>query len=316
MEKRIFGHTELQVAPLAFGGNVFGWTVAEARSFELLDRFVAEGFNLVDTADVYSTWAPGNKGGESEIIIGNWMKKRGNRQELVIATKVGGDMGQGKTLSRKWVMQACEDSLRRLQTDYIDLYQTHWDDESTPVGETLEAYTQLIKEGKVRVIGTSNMSPERLRESLEYSRENKLPSYQSLQPEYNLYNRGKYETEYESIVEDEGMAVMCYYSLASGFLTGKYRSEEDVSKSARGGGVVKNYLNERGFRILQALDEVAARYNSKPATVALAWLIARKTISAPIASATSIPQLEDLMKSAQLGLDEDAVKLLDEASRY
>jgi aryl-alcohol dehydrogenase-like predicted oxidoreductase len=316
MEKRMFGHTEMQVAPLAFGGNVFGWTVDEARSFELLDRFVAEGFNLVDTADVYSTWAPGNKGGESEIIIGNWMKKRGNRQELVIATKVGGDMGQGKTLSKKWVMQACEDSLRRLQTDYIDLYQTHWDDVSTPVGETLEAYTQLIKEGKVRVIGTSNMSPERLRESLEYSRGNKLPSYQSLQPEYNLYNREKYEKQYEPIVKDEGMAVMCYYSLASGFLTGKYRSEEDVSKSARGGGVVKNYLNERGLRILQALDEVAARYHSKPATVALAWLIARKTISAPIASATSIPQLEDLMKSAQLGLDEDAVKLLDEASRY
>jgi aryl-alcohol dehydrogenase-like predicted oxidoreductase len=316
MEKTMFGNTGMQVAPLAFGGNVFGWTVDEARSFELLDRFAAEGFNLVDTADVYSTWAPGNKGGESETIIGNWMKKRGNRQELVIATKVGGDMGQGKTLAKKWVLQACEDSLRRLQTDYIDLYLTHWDDLSTPVGETLEAYAQLVKEGKVRAIGTSNMNPERLRESLEYSRKNGLPAYQALQPEYNLYNRAKYETEYEPIVKEEGMAVLCYYSLASGFLTGKYRSEEDMTKIARGGGVVKTYLNERGFRILKALDEVADRYNSSPATVALAWLIARPTISAPIASATNIAQLEDLMKDARLGLDEDAVKVLDEASRF
>lgn len=316
MEKRIFGATEMQVAPLAFGGNVFGWTIDEARSFELLDRFVAEGFNLVDTADVYSAWAPGNKGGESETIIGNWMKKRKNRSEVIIATKVGGDMGKGKSLSKQWIMEACEDSLRRLQTDHIDLYQTHWDDASTTVGETLEAYAQLVKEGKVRAIGTSNMSPERLKESLAYSRAHKLPAYQSLQPEYNLYNRENYETQYEEIVKEERMAVMCYYSLASGFLTGKYRSEEDVNKSARGGGVVKNYLNDRGLRILKALDEVSERYGSQPATVALAWLIARKSISAPIASATSIPQLEELMKSAQLGLDEDAVKLLDEASAY
>lgn len=316
MEKRIFGTTEMQVAPLAFGGNVFGWTIDEARSFELLDRFAAEGFNLVDTADVYSAWAPGNKGGESETIIGNWMKKRKNRGEVIIATKVGGDMGKGKSLSKQWIMEACEDSLRRLQTDHIDLYQTHWDDESTPVGETLEAYAQLVKDGKVRAIGTSNMSPERLKESLAYSREHKLPAYQSLQPEYNLYNRENYETQYEEIVKEERMAVLCYYSLASGFLTGKYRSEEDVNKSARGGGVVKNYLNDRGLRILKALDEVSERYGSQPATVALAWLIARKSISAPIASATSISQLEELMKSAQLGLDEDAVKLLDEASAY
>lgn len=316
MEKRKLGTTEIEVAPLAFGGNVFGWTIDEERSFELLDRFVAGGFNLIDTADVYSAWAPGNKGGESETIIGNWIKKRGNRGQLLIATKVGGDMGHGKTLSKKWVMQACEDSLRRLQTDYIDLYQTHWDDVSTPVGETLEAYAQLVKEGKVRAIGTSNMSAGRLEESLRYSREHKLPPYQSLQPEYNLYNREQYEKEYESIVQEERMAVLCYYSLASGFLTGKYRSEDDMNKSARGGGVVKNYLNERGTRILKALDEISSRYNTKPATVALAWLIARKSITAPIASATSREQLDDLMKSAQLGLDEDAIKALDEASRY
>ncbi|WP_118951314.1 aldo/keto reductase [Taibaiella helva] len=316
MEKRQLGQSDLKVAPLTLGGNVFGWTIDEARSFEVLDGFVAAGFNLIDTADVYSRWAPGNTGGESETIIGNWMKARGNREKVIIATKVGGDMGQGKKdLSRSYILKAAEDSLRRLQTDHIDLYQTHWDDDTTPVEETLDAYQQLIKEGKVRWIGASNLSPARLTASLEASEQQGLPRYQTFQPHYNLYVRDQFERELEQICIDQHLGVINYYSLASGFLTGKYRSKEDLSKSARGGGVA-NYLDERGFKILAALDEIAARYHTQPASVAIAWLIARPSVTAPIASATSTAQLQDLVAAANLKLDADAITLLNEASAW
>ena len=252
MEQRQLGKSSLRVAPVAFGGNVFGWTVDEKTGFQLLDEFVGAGFNLIDTADSYSRWAPGNKGGESETVIGNWMKQRRNRSKVVIATKVGSDMGQGKRdISKQYILKAAEDSLRRLQTDYIDLYQTHWDVETIPVEETLEAYAQLVKEGKVRWIGASNISLERLKMSLEASVKNGYPRYQTLQPEYNMYDREKFEKSYQKICVEENLGVIGYYSLASGFLTGKYRSEADLKKSARGGGI-KKYLNERGFRILAA----------------------------------------------------------------
>lgn len=316
VEKRQLGKSSLQVAPLTLGGNVFGWTIDEARSFEILDGFIGAGFNLVDTADVYSRWAPGNTGGESETIIGKWMKARGNRDKVVLATKVGADMGQGKTdLSRKYIVKAVEDSLRRLQTDHIDLYQTHWDDAGIPVEETLETYAGLIKEGKVRYIGASNLSPERLIASLEASAEHGYPRYESFQPHYNLYVRNEFEQDLEQIVKDHDLGVISYYSLASGFLTGKYRSEADLGKSPRGGGVAA-YLNDRGFKILAALDQVAAEYNSTPASVAIAWLIARPSVTAPIASATSMAQLGDLVKAAQLQLDDKAIALLTEASAW
>lgn len=315
MERRQLGQSALQVAPLTLGGNVFGWTIDENRSFEILDGFVGAGFNLVDTADVYSSWAPGNKGGESETIIGNWMKSRGNRAQVVLATKVGGDMGQGKNLTKSYILKAAEASLRRLQTDYIDLYQTHWDDDSTPVEETLAAYEQLIKEGKVRWIGASNLSPERLKASLEASTRHNLPRYQTFQPHYNLYVRQAFEPELEPICLDHRLGVISYFSLASGFLTGKYRSEADLGQSPRGGGV-KEYLNERGFRILDALDQVAGAYHTTPAAVSLAWLMARPSVTAPIASATSITQLQSLVEAAQLALGEEAIALLDKASSY
>jgi aryl-alcohol dehydrogenase-like predicted oxidoreductase len=317
MEKRTLGTTGLEIAPWAFGGNVFGWTADEPTSFALLDAFVAAGFNLIDTADSYSRWAPGNKGGESETIIGKWLKQRGNRDQVIIATKVGSDMGQGKRdLSAPYIRKAVEDSLRRLQTDYIDLYQAHWDDMVTPEDETMEAFAALVREGKVRALGASNLSPERLEASIAYSREHHLPTYQTLQPEYNLYNRATYETQYEPICQREGLGVLNYYALASGFLSGKYRSEADVNKSARGGGVVKNYLNERGLRILAALDEVAARYSTSPAAIALAWLLARPSITAPIASATSTAQVEELARAVQVKLDAEAVEQLNTASAY
>lgn len=317
MEKRKLGNTGFEIAPWAFGGNVFGWTADEPTSFALLDAFTAAGFTLVDTADSYSHWAPGNKGGESETIIGKWLKQRGNRDKVIIATKVGSAMGQGKKdLSAPYIRKAVEDSLRRLQTDYIDLYQAHWDDLDTPVGETMEVFAELVRAGKVRAIGASNLGPDRLDESLQYSRSHNLPLYQTLQPEYNLYNRETYETKYEPICQREGLGVMNYYALASGFLSGKYRSEADVNKSARGSGVIKNYLNERGLRILAALDEVAAQYNTSPAAIALAWLLARPSITAPIASATSTAQVEELARAVQIRLDRHAVEKLKEASAY
>jgi aryl-alcohol dehydrogenase-like predicted oxidoreductase len=316
MKKRKLGHSDLFVYPIAFGGNVFGWTADEKRSFEILDGFTDAGFNFIDTADVYSAWIQGNCGGESETIVGNWMSQKKNRDKIILATKVGAPMGPDKKgLSKKYIFQAVEDSLKRLKTDYIDLYQSHYDDPDTPIQETLEAYHQLIKEGKVRWIGASNLSPERLTESLEIAKKLNLPKYQTLQPEYNLYQREGYEKNYEQIVLDNGLGTINYYALASGFLTGKYRSEEDLSKSQRG-RAVKNYLNERGVKILKALDEVSEQYSADQASIALAWLIARPSITAPIVSVTSLAQLEDLKKAATLKLNIEDIAILDEASAW
>lgn len=316
MEKRKLGNSGLEVVPLAFGGNVFGWTVDEPTAFQLLDAFVSDGFNLIDTADIYSRWAPGNQGGESETIIGNWLKRSGNREKIVIATKVGMEMGPNmKGLSKSYIQGAVEDSLRRLQTDYIDLYQSHEDDKETPLEETLSAFAQLIEQGKVRAIGASNYTAERLSQALAVSERNGLPRYESLQPLYNLYDRVYYEQHLEPICVEQGLGVINYYALASGFVTGKYRSEADLGKSARGKDI-KKYLNDRGFRILEALDQVAKQYNSNPTRVALAWLIDRPSITAPIASATSLEQLHDLIGATRLQLDRSAIELLNQASAY
>ena len=314
MEKRKLGKSAIEIAPLMFGGNVFGWTVDEAMSFKLLDGFVGAGFNAIDTADVYSKWVSGNKGGESETIIGKWLKARGGRDKLVIATKVGIEMpGIGQGLKKDYIIARVEDLLERLQTDYIDLYQSHTDDKSAPFEETLGAYSRLIEQGKVRVIGASNHEAPRLAEALKTSAAKKLPRYQSLQPLYNLSDRAGFEKELEPLCLKEKVGVIPYYALAAGFLTGKYRTAADLGKSARGDRV-KNYLNERGLRILKALDEVSARLGARPAHVALAWLMARPSVTAPIASATSMAQLEDLIAGTRLKLDRDAIKQLDEAS--
>ena len=314
MEKRKLGKSAIEIAPLMFGGNVFGWTVDEAMSFKLLDGFVGAGFNAIDTADVYSKWVAGNKGGESETIIGKWLKARGGRDKLVIATKVGIEMpGIGQGLKRDYIIARVEDSLKRLQTDYIDLYQSHTDDKSTPFEETLGAYSQLIEQGKVRVIGASNHEASRLAEALKTSAAKKLPRYESLQPLYNLSDRASFEKELEPLCLKEKVGVIPYYALAAGFLTGKYRTAVDLGKSARGDRV-KGYLNERGLRILNALDQVSARLGAKPAHVALAWLMARPSVTAPIASATSMAQLDDLIAGTRLELERDAIEQLDEAS--
>ena len=311
MEKRKLGNTGIYVAPLALGTNVFGWTADQARSFEVLDVFVDGGFNLIDTADSYSTWAPGNHGGESETIIGNWLKATGKRNQVVLATKVGADMGDGKKgTSKAYILRAVEDSLRRLQTDHIDLYQNHFDDGVTPVNETMEAFFQLIKQGKVIACGASNMTPERLKQSLDASRQNNIPTYETLQPLYTLYDRENYEKYYERICIENNLGVICYFPLASGFLTGKYRTGADLSKSPRGGSMHK-FMNDRGFHILRALDDAAKEHNATPAAIALAWLMARPSITAPIASATSVPQLKELMSAAEIKLDEESVKLLN-----
>ena len=302
------------MSPLCFGGNVFGWTADEATSHGLLDTFVEAGLNFIDTADVYSAWAPGNKGGESETIIGNWMKARRNRESVVIATKVGGDMGAGrKGLSKAYISAAVEDSLRRLQTDYIDLYQSHWDDPATPFEESLDAYSKLIQAGKVRAVGASNLNASRLREALEVSTRTGLPRYESLQPQYNLYDRAGYEGELEKLCRDNGLGVITYFSLGAGFLTGKYRSREDLEQRARAQRV-EPYLNERGFRILAALDQVAEQNRANPAQVALAWIMARPGITAPIASATTREQLDDLIAATRLRLDPSAIAHLERAS--
>jgi aryl-alcohol dehydrogenase-like predicted oxidoreductase len=314
MDRRQLGRSELRVAPLCFGGNVFGWTADEATSFRLLDRFVEAGLDFIDTADVYSVWAPGHAGGESETIIGNWLRQRGGRDKVVIATKVGSAMAPDrKGLSGAWIRRAVEDSLRRLQTDHIDLYQSHYDDPATPIEETLGAYAGLIAAGKVRALGASNFTAARLGESLAISAREGLPRYESLQPEYNLYDRAGYEAELEPLCREQGLGVITYFSLARGFLTGKYRSERDLSQSPRGEGIGK-YLNPRGHRILAALGEVAAQHEATPAQVALAWLIARPGITAPIASATKLEQVEDLIAAARLRLDQAAMAQLDEAS--
>jgi aryl-alcohol dehydrogenase-like predicted oxidoreductase len=318
MEKRKIGSSDLEITPLVFGGNVFGWTVNEKTSFELLDAFVDRGLNCIDTADVYSRWVAGNKGGESETIIGNWLKKSGKRHQVVIATKAGSSMNANdpkKNLSKSYILKAVEDSLRRLQTDHIDLYQSHYDDLDTSVEETLEAYHQLIKGGKVRYIGASNFTAERLSESLKASEEHKFPTYISMQPEYNLYDRASYEKELEPLCQQNNIGVITYYSLASGFLSGKYRNEDDLKQSKRGQGI-KKYLNERGTRILTALDEVAHNYTTTPATVALAWVIARPSVTAPIASATSVMQLKELANAVTLNLPAEVIDELTRASLY
>ena len=314
MKKRKLGNSGLEVAPLALGGNVFGWTADEPTSFRILDAFVAAGFNLVDTADIYSAWVPGNKGGESETVLGKWLKRRGNRRKVLIATKVGKEMGPDrKGLSKFYILRAAEDSLRRLQTDCIDLYQSHEDDPGTPLEETLEAYSQLIREGKVRAIGASNYNADRLGQALEASKRSGLPSYQCLQPLYNLYDRADFESDLEPLCLEKGVGVIPYFSLASGFLTGKYRSEKDLENRPRG-EMVKKYLNDRGFRILDALDQVAGQYHTVPAVVSLAWLIARPGVTAPIASATSLDQLADLIEATRIALDPSSIGLLDRAS--
>ncbi len=314
MKKRKLGNSGLEVSPLAFGGNVFGWTADETMSFRLLDAFVAAGFNLIDTADVYARWVAGHQGGESETIIGKWLQRSGKRQKVIIATKVGKEMGPNKKgLSKSYIFQAVEESLRRLQTDYIDLYQSHDDDAATPMEETLEAFGQLIKDGKIRAIGASNFSAQRLAEALQVSERQGYPRYQSLQPLFNLYDRADYEKELEPLCREKELGVICYFSLASGFLTGKYRSEADLANRARA-DMVKKYLNARGYRILEALDRVAQQHKVTAAAAALAWLIARPTITAPIASATSLEQLNQLIDAATLELDPSSMALLDQAS--
>ena len=317
MTMRRLGQTEIMVSPLCFGGNVFGWTADEPTSFALLDAFLAEGFNFIDTADCYSIWVPGHKGGESETIIGRWMKARGNRKKVVIATKVGWDMGAGKKgLSKAYIREGVEASLRRLQTDYIDLYQSHVDDASTPQEETLSCYAELIKAGKVRAIGASNFGAPRLAEALDLAEKHGLPRYETLQPLYNLYDREIFEKELEPLCLARGIGVINYYSLAAGFLTGKYRTQADLKDRARGQRIGSTYLNDRGLAILIALDAVAAELRATPAQVALAWLMARPSITAPIASATSVTQFRELAKATRLKLNSAVIQRLDQASQW
>ena len=314
MERRKIKNTDLLVAPINFGGNVFGWTLDEKESFNILDQFTGGGFNFIDTADTYSWWVNG-KGGQSEEIIGKWMKQRGNRDELVIATKVGSETKEHDfDISKKHILKSVDESLARLQTDHIDIYYTHFDDHKTPVEETLEAYDEIIKAGKVRYIAASNVSPERLRESFEAADKNNLPKYVALQPHYNLLEREKFETEYADLVKEYDLSVFSYWSLAAGFLTGKYRTEEDLAKSARGEGVRK-YLNEKGTEVLKALDQISEKHETTQASVALAWLLANPLVTAPIVSATSKSQLETLFKAPELNLSSEDIELLNKVSQ-
>lgn len=316
MQKRNLGHSDIAIAPLVLGGNVFGWTADAAASFRILDAFVDRGFNCIDTADVYSRWVPGHVGGESETILGQWFRKSGKRDKIVLATKIGIDMGEGKEgLSRKNILQGAEASLQRLQTDHIDLYQSHRDDPSVPLEETLEAYRLLIEQGKMRLLGASNYSGARLAEALQVSKRKNLPSYETLQPDYNLHARQEYETDLEPVVKDYGLGVIPYFSLASGFLTGKYKTKEDA-KGANREAMVGKYFDARGERILKALEGVAQQTGAAQASIALAWLMARPGITAPIASATSVEQLETLCAAADLKLDEAAMEKLNQASAY
>lgn len=314
MKRRALGRTGFEVAPLAFGGNVFGWTADEPTSFKLLDAFVDAGGNLIDTANSYSRWVPGHQGGESETVIGRWIARRGRHDDVVIATKVGADMGQdGRCLRRDYIMQAADESLRRLKIEAIDLYQSHWDDEKTPLDETLDAYARLIRQGKVKAIGASNLTAARLAEALDVSAREGLPRYDTLQPPYNLYDRETFEGELRDLCLREDIGVITYFSLAAGFLTGKYRTEADYAKSPRGAGM-KKFLNERGLRILDSLDDVAARLHSTPASVALAWLMAQPGVDAAIASATSLAQFEALIAATRLSVDKVDARELEEAS--
>jgi len=311
MQMRQLGRSGLRIAPLMLGCNVFGWNVEEPASFRILDAFVDAGFNAIDTADSYSRWVPGHPGGESETIIGNWLKASGKRSRIVLASKVGEDMGEGRSLRRDYILRECDASLRRLQTDHIDLYQTHFDDEVTPVEETMEAYAALIKAGKVRAIGASNMTPARLAASLAASKKLGLPRYESLQPLYNLSDRKEFESEFLPICRQEDIGVIPYYGLAAGFLTGKYRSLADADSNPARGPRLKKYLDARGLRILKVLGEVAARANARPAQVALAWLIGR--VTAPIVSATNLTQLGEILKAPQIALSAEDRAALDAA---
>ncbi|MGO3307286.1 MAG: aldo/keto reductase [Sphingobacterium sp.] len=315
---RSLGRTDLQVSPIVFGGNVFGWTLDESASFKILDQFIDLGFNAIDTSNNYSHWVAGNQGGESEMIIGNWLKSRSNRDRLVIMTKVGGRFDyQGRpNTTAKHIQQEIEKSLRRLNTDYIELYQTHYDDLSTSPEETLRTYEELKKQGKIRHIGVSNISPDRLEESMRIGHTLDLLTYVSLQPEYNLYDREGYEQKYRSLVQQHRLAVIPYYALASGFLSGKYQTEADFSNSARGEGIKKRYWNDRGRRIATAIIEVADSYQSKPAAIALAWLLAQQDITAPIASATNDLQLQDFIAACHLQLENKTLLKLNQASQY
>jgi len=309
MRKRLLGNTGLNVPVIMLGGNVFGWTMDEGASFDLLDRAVDAGLNFIDTADVYSSWVPGHTGGESETILGNWLKKSGKRDQVILATKVGIEKG----LAPNYIQDAVEDSLRRMQTDHIDLYQAHKDDPKTPLEHTLGAFDRLIQQGKVRFIGASNYSGARLREALEVSKENGLPAYQTLQPHYNLLEREEYEADLAPVAQEYGLGVIPYFSLASGFLTGKYRSKADLAGKARG-GMVEKYLNDRGLDVLQTLDSIAKAHNSTPARVALAWLLTRPGITAPIASATTADQLNELVEASKLSLERNSIEKLSAAS--
>lgn len=315
MKKIKIGQTNVEVAPFNLGGNVFGWTLDEKKSFEILDAFVEAGFNFIDTADMYSYWVDGGDGGQSETIIGKWMKERGNREQMIIATKVGGATGVNEIdASRKHILEGVDKSLKRLQTDYIDLYYLHCDDDKTPVEETLRTFDELVKAGKVRHIAASNISPERLKESLEFSDKNNLVKYQALQPLYNLVERKGYEADFAPIVAKHNLTVFPYFALAAGFLTGKYRSEADFNKSPRGQGAAK-YLNDQGLNILKALDQIAEKHNTVPASVALAWLAAQPHIGGPIASATSVEQLKQILSSTSLQLESTDLELLDSVSK-
>ncbi|MGH6725803.1 MAG: aldo/keto reductase [Pseudolabrys sp.] len=314
MEKRRLGQTDIAIAPLVLGGNVIGWNVDEATSFALFDAFLDGGFNAIDTADTYSRWVPGHKGGESETVIGKWLKASGKRGRVVIATKIGNDMGEGNNLRKDYLLRAAEACLKRLQIDCIDLLQTHFDDEVTPPEEAMQAYAQLSAQGKVRAIGASNMSVARLKASLAASKKLGVPRYESLQPNYNLYDRVDFESQYEPICKTEEIGVITYYSLAGGFLSGKYRSAAEAAKNPVRGGKVKGYFDVRGQRILKALDAVAAGHGATPAQVALAWLIARPVVTAPISSATSVKQLHEIMQAPRLKLSPADIATLDTAS--
>ncbi|MDR2955111.1 MAG: aldo/keto reductase [Prevotella sp.] len=314
MEKRKIGKSELEVFPFALGGNVFGWTADENTSFEILDAFTDRGGNFIDTANVYSAWVPGNGGGESETIIGNWLRKTGKRNKVILATKVGAEVApDNKGLRKEYIIKQVEESLCRLQTDHIDLYFTHYDDLNLPVEEPLEAYAQLVKEGKVRYIGASNMSAFRIEEAIDKSRENGYPEYICVEPEYNLYDRIKYEVEYEPMIEEYGMGSVTYYSLASGFLTGKYKFGEDIT--GKRSEAVKRYQNEKGHRIIEALNNISSQLSATSAQVALAWLMARSSVTAPIGSVSKTSQL-DILDAVNIQLDAEMIDLLNDASKY
>ncbi|WP_176083544.1 aldo/keto reductase [Martelella sp. HB161492] len=315
MDRKPLGKTGLEIAPIVFGGNVFGWTLDEAASFRVLDAFIDHGFNAIDTADVYSAWVDGNKGGESETILGRWFAARpGMRDRVALFTKVGSDMGGPgeKGLSERWILEAVEHSLKRLQTDHIDLYFSHWPDADVAHGETLGAYDKLIKAGKIGAIGASNYDAEMVANALCIAKSEGLPAYQVLQPEYNLYDRDSFDGPLRDLAIKEDLGVITYFSLASGFLSGKYRSEADL-KGRKRAGMVEKYLTERGMKLLDVLEEVAAAHSARPAEVALAWLIARKGVTAPIASATAVEQVESFARAASLALADDELAALSDA---